>query len=329
MSRRLPDPSSVVAPYISAFLDHKRALNRKYEVEDKALRLFDRYLTEARVKTLGEITSEVLDAFFLGRPRNRPRAFNHLVGVVGRLFEWMVEHEILDHSPVTTRLRRPGRTRTPCIFDLPTAQRLIDIAAGLADTNKGPLRGPTYATIFSLLFGLGLRVGEVARLRCRDVDQERGLLTIRETKFSKSRLIPMGPQLAHRLAAFLAARTGRVGRLLPDDPVFTFTGGRPINPGTISQTFHALVPKLGLVIPEGARPPTAHHLRHSFAVGRLLRWYRDDGNPAAKLMKLSTFMGHVDPTSTAVYLTITAELLDAAARRFERFAAPLSRGDRS
>jgi site-specific recombinase XerD len=328
MSRSRPDPSSVLAPHILAFVDHKRALNRKYDVEDKALRSLDRHLNKVGVKSLAEITPVVLDAFFLGRRRDRPRSFNHLVGVVGRLFEWMVEHEIIDRSPVTTQLRRPGRTRTPCIFDLPTAQRLVDIAATLPDTNKGLLRGPSYATIFSLLFGLGLRVGEVARLRCRDVDQERKILIIRDTKFSKSRLVPMGPQLANRVATFLAVRTERAGRLSPDDPVFSFTGGRPINPGTISQTFHMLVPKLGVSVPEGARPPTAHHLRHSFAVGRLLRWYREDGNPAANLMKLSTFMGHVDPTSTAIYLTITAELLDAAARQFERFAAPLSNGGR-
>jgi site-specific recombinase XerD len=324
----LPDPSSPIAPYISAFVRHKRALNRKYEVEDKALRLLDCYLNDARIKTVAEITPEILDAFFLGRSRNRPRSFNHLVGVVGRLFEWMVEHEVIDRSPVTTRLRRNGRTRIPYIFDLPAAQRLIDVAAGLADNNKGRLRGPTYATIFSLLFGLGLRVGEVARLHCRDIDRERNILTIRETKFSKSRLVPMGPRLASRLSAFLAMRTDRAGKLSPEDPVFSFADGRRINPGTISQTFHALVPKLGLEIAEGVAPPRAHDLRHSFAVGRLLRWYRDDGKPAANLMKLSTFMGHVDPASTAVYLTITAELLDAAARRFERFAAPLSNGGR-
>jgi hypothetical protein len=149
MSLRLPDPSGVMAPHISAFLNHKRALNRKYDVEDKALRLLDRHLNKVGIKTLAEITPEILDTFFLGRPRNRPRSFNHLVGVVGRLFEWMVEHDIVDRSPVTTRLRRPGRTRTPCIFDLSMAQRLVDIAAGLTDTNKGLLRGPTYATIFS------------------------------------------------------------------------------------------------------------------------------------------------------------------------------------
>jgi hypothetical protein len=282
MKPRLPDPSSPVAPYISAFLAHKRALNRKYHVEEMAFRLLDHHLNRVGIKTLAEVTPEVLNTFFLGRPRNRPRSFNHLVGVVGRLFEWMVEHEIIDRSPVTTRLRRPGRTRPPCIFDLPTAQRL----------------------------------------------EERSMLTIRDTKFSKSRLVPMGPQLARRVVTFLAMRAERAGRLLADDPVFSFTGGRAVNPGTISQTFHKLIPKLGLSIAEGERPPTAHHLRHSFAVGRLLRWYRDDGNPTANLMKLSTFMGHVDPTSTAIYLTITAQLLDAAARRFERFAAPLSRGGR-
>lgn len=137
MKPRLPDPSSPVAPYISAFLAHKRALNRKYHVEEMALRLLDRHLNRVGIKTLADVTPEVLDTFFLGRPRNRPRSFNHLVGVVGRLFEWMLEHEIIDRSPVTTQLRRPGRTRPPCIFDLPTAQRLVDIAAGLPDTNKG------------------------------------------------------------------------------------------------------------------------------------------------------------------------------------------------
>lgn len=326
MRSRFSDPSGPLASHMAAFLEHKRALNRKYHVEAGVFQLLDRHLNEVGITTISEITPEILDAFFLGRPRDRPRSFNHLVGVVGRLFEWMVAHEVINRSPVTTPMRRGGRTRLPCIFDLPTAQRLIDLAAGLADNKRAALRGPTYAAIFSLLFGLGLRVGEATRLRCRDVDQERSILTIRETKFSKSRLIPMGPRLACRLSAFMDIRKARAGRLSPNDPVFSFVDGRPVDPGTISHTFHVLVTKLGLVIPEGTRPPTVHHLRHSFAVGRLLRWYRDDDNPATKLMKLSTFMGHVDPTSTAVYLTVTADLLDAAARRFERSAAPLSNG---
>jgi integrase len=326
MKAPLPDPSSPVAPHIVAFVRHKRSLNRRYEVEDKALRLFDRYLNEVGVNSVGEITPAILDAFFLSRPRDRPRSFNHLVGVVWRLFEWMVEHEVIDRSPVTMKLRRRGQARPPCILGLQDVQQLVDLAGQFPDRSTAPLRGPAYSTIFSLLFGLGLRVGEVTRLRWCDVDRDRNILTIRETKFSKSRLIPMGPRLAARLYAFMDMRVERTPGLAADTPVFSFIGGRPVNPCTISQVFHALVPQLNITVPPGGTQPHVHDLRHSFAVGRLLRWYRAGGKPADNLMKLSTFMGHVDPVSTAVYVTMTTELMDAAADRFQRFAAPISIG---
>jgi integrase len=326
MRPRLPEPSSPIAPHIVAFVHHKRALNRRYDVEDKVLRMLDGYLNAQGVTSVTEITPALLDAFFLSRPRTRPRSFNHLVGVVGRLFEWMVEHDFIDRSPVTMKPRRRGNPRPPCILDLRTAQQLIDRAAELPDRNNAPLRGPAYATIFSLLFGLGLRVGEVARLRWQDVDRDRDVLTIRETKFSKSRLIPMGPHLAQRLYAFMALRSQNLVSVAADTPLFSFLRGRPVNPGTISIAFRSLADQLDIPIPPGGTPAHAHDLRHSFAVGRLLRWYRDGSNPTDKLVKLSTFMGHVDPASTAVYLTVTADLLEAAGQRFERFAAPLSRG---
>jgi integrase len=78
-----------------------------------------------------------------------------------------------------------------------------------------------------------------------------------------------------------------------------------------------------LTVPPGFQSPRAHHLRHSFAVATLLRWYREGINPGERLIYLSTFMGHVDPSSTAVYLTITTDLLQQANERFEQFAAPV------
>ena len=83
------------------------------------------------------------------------------------------------------------------------------------------------------------------------------------------------------------------------------------------------MPRLGLTIPVGTRHPCVHSLRHSFAVGTLLRWYRTGQDPAARLHHLSTFLGHVSPDTTAVYLTITSELLAEANRRFEALAVPL------
>src|SRR5260370_40981026 len=104
--------------------------------------MFDGYLNTAGIMTLAEITPAAVDAFFLSRPRTRPRRFNHLVGVVSRLFEWMVEHCIVDRSLVTMRRRRRGQPRPPCILDLRTAQRLIALATQLYERTTASLRVP-------------------------------------------------------------------------------------------------------------------------------------------------------------------------------------------
>jgi len=210
------------------------------------------------------------------------------------------------------------------LFDLAQAQQLVKAAAQLPDNNHGRNRGQIYSLIFALMYGLGLRVGEVARLCIHDVDLERNLLVIRETKFLKSRLVPFGPKLGAPLREYLQQK--RQGEALDSGrPLFTFDPDRtrPINPSTITQTFHVLWPRLGLKVPAGSARPRLHCLRHSFAVGTLLRWYRSGINPQTRLWDLSTFMGHVHPASTAVYLTITAELMAEANQRFNRFAAPL------
>ena len=172
-----------------------------------------------------------------------------------------------------------------------------------------------------MCYGLGLRAGEACGLRLGDVDAGRSLLIVRGGKFGKSRLVPHGPRIA-ALVGEQAARRARAGATDAQAPLFTFDGRRPVHPGTASQTFHHLVAALDLPAPDGVSPPRLHDLRHSFAVGCLLRWYREGLDPSARLHQLSTFMGHVDPPSTAVYLTITPQLLDEASRRFEAFAAP-------
>ena len=313
---------SVLAGRIRQFLAHRRALGRRYDVEEKTLRLFDRYLVERKVKRPAQVTPDVVEAFLASRPRHRPRSYNHLLGTVRRLFDWLVTQELVDESPVRAEPRRQTSARIPFIFDPPMARRLLQSAKELPDNARAPFRGPTYRTIFAVLYGLGLRVGEVCRLRLSDVDWTRQVLVIRQTKFYKSRLVPFGPRMAALLEEYHKARRSRAGTLPPDAPLFSFTARGEINPMTVSQVFHALVPRLALEIPPGCSPPRLHDLRHSFAVGTLLRWYRSGTDPGAGLLKLATFLGHVDPNSTAVYLTITTALLQEANRRFEAFANP-------
>lgn len=316
---------SILANDIRNFLAHKRALGRRYDVEEVSLRLLDRYLAQQSVKGPSDVTADLIEKFLASRPRQRPRSYNHLLCTVRRLFDWLVGQEVLQSSPVRTKPRRQTSQRIPFIFDLQTARRLLEVAQRLPERSKAPMRGKTYHAIFAILYGLGLRVGEACRLQLKDVDFDRRLLVIRQTKFYKSRLVPFGPKMEALLLEHLQAMGRRFGALSPDAPFFSFTNRGEIHPCTVSQTFHHLIPQLRLVIPPGCSSPRLHDLRHSFAVGTLIRWYRTGADPGAGLLKLATFLGHVDVNSTAVYLTMTETLLQEANSRFEAFVAPIIR----
>lgn len=312
---------SVLGPDIEQFLAHKRLLGRRYDVEEKTLALFDDYLVAHRIADLTALTPTLIDQFLLSRPRARPRSYNHLRGTLARLFAWMVGQERLAATPVQSPPRRSRYQRTPFIFDAANARRLFAVAQALPDNGGTVARGQAYYVLFAILFGLGLRVSEACRLRIEDIDCKQRLLIIRETKFYKSRLVPFGPKLETLLTEYLSCKTKRVGVLGPGTPLFSLRGARPINPCTVSQTFHHLVPQLHLDIPPGVSPPRLHDLRHSCATNALTRWYRDGIDPQARLLTLATFLGHVDVNSTAVYLATTPTLLDHANRRFAAFAA--------
>lgn len=315
--------NSPLADGLAQFVEHKRVLGRRYETEVWALRLFDRYLVEQRVDTIGAITPELIESFLVSRPRHRPRSFNHFLGVLHRLFGWLVMRGLVVRSPVRAATRRAGAARTPFIFAPEQALELLKLAAGLRDTPGTDLRGPTFYAVLATLYGLGLRVSEACRLNVDDVDRQRSLLIVRDTKFGKDRLVPFGPRVAAMLDRYLALRRKHAPALADDAPLFSVRASSRLTRHYIGSVFRQLLPSLGLRLPRGASPPRVHDMRHSFAVGTLLRWYRAGIDPARRILHLSTFLGHVQPESTAVYLTITAELLAAAGERFEAFTRPL------
>ena len=312
--------SENLAAAAERFVKHRRAVGRKYISEEHELRLLVRFAEAGGIRDLDQLTAASLETFLASRPRCRPRSFNHLLGVIRCFLDWAVIQELLSVSPLEVRRLRVTAGRLPFHFDVVQARRLLAAAAALPDNPRAHQRGPMYRVIFSLCYGLGLRAGEACRLRLGDVDTDRNLLVVRGGKFGKSRLVPHGPRIAELVSAHVERRRTAFPESDATAPLFTFDGCRHVHPGTASQVFHALVGTLGLVIPDRVSPPRLHDLRHSFAVGCLLRWYREGSDPASRLNQLSTFMGHVDPTSTAVYLTITPDLLNQANRRFEAFA---------
>ena len=306
---------------VDRFLAHKRALGRKYTSAQSELQLLVRFCAERGMVGLGQLTPALLDEFLASRPRSRPKGFNHLLCVVRCLLDWAVAQQLLEVSPLRARRRRVTSQPIPYILDQQQVRRLLDAAGALPDNARARGRAATCRTIFALCYGLGLRAGEASRLRVGDVDVQRRLLIVRGGKFGKSRLVPHGPRIAALLDQQLERRR-RAGPLDEQAPLFTFDGVHSISSHRASQTFHELVLALDLPVPAGVSPPNCAASGTASPSAACCAGIAG-ADRSARLHQLSTFMGHVDPSSTQVYLTITPALLEQANRRFERFAEPV------
>ena len=170
-----------------------------------------------------------------------------------------------------------------------------------------------------------MREGEAVRLDRDDVDLEQGLLTIRDSKFGKSRQVPVHPSTVDALAGYArrrdARRPRRDGRRHHQPPsgasFFTSTTGTRLLRDNVSTVFGCLVRDAGLTWSGHPRPPRCHDLRHSFAVNTLIRWYRQGLDVEQRLPLLSTYLGHVAPKSTYWYLSAVPELLELIADRLD------------
>jgi integrase/recombinase XerD len=205
-----------------------------------------------------------------------------------------------------------------------------DIAKLLAAAGRLPTahRADTYQTLIGLVAVTGMREGEAVRLDRDDVDLELGLLTIRNSKFGKSRQIPVHPSTVEALAGHAARRDarqyrrdGRRHHYSPSEAsFFTSTTGTRLLRDNVSTVFTRLVREAGLADSGHRRPPRAHDLRHSFAVHTLIRWYRQGLDVEQRLPLLSTYLGHVAPKSTYWYLSAVPELLEIIADRLDTAA---------
>ena len=196
------------------------------------------------------------------------------------------------------------------IADLLEQARLLRPGTGL--------RPVTYVAVFSLLAATGLRLSEVCRLEPDDVDLTEDVLTVRESKFRKSRLVPLHPTAAAALRIYAAERDSRLGACRSGG-FFRTDRAEMLKPNTVERTFAQLRERLGWTADGRARRPRIHDLRHSFAVRRLLAWHEEGVDLDRKVLALSTYLGHAKPSYTYWYLTAVPELMAVTSRRFEGF----------
>lgn len=178
---------------------------------------------------------------------------------------------------------------------------------------RAPQRHLVMPALFRVLYACGLRVGEALRLRISEVDLEEGVLTIRQGKFRKDRLVPMSPSLH----AYLRRYDGQMGHRAADARFFPAPHGGVYSLHAPYMAFRWML-RIAK-IPHGGRGrgPRIHDLRHTFAVRRLEAWYREGADLNAKLPVLSTYLGHESMSGTQRYLQLTAELYPDLAKRIE------------
>ncbi|MDP3064691.1 MAG: tyrosine-type recombinase/integrase [Chloroflexota bacterium] len=311
---RLPPFASVLAPALRAFAEHRKVLGYGDRTVLSHLAHFDRYLV-TRGWTSPYLTREVVEDWASSDPALQPRSRAGRLHVMRLLGRFIAQTRPETYVPGPAWGLRQSSGFRPYIYSSAEIKALIAEARRL--TPIGSLRPHTYATLLGLLYCTGLRISEALALRLADVDLDTNLLLVRESKFHKSRLLPLSTGVSDTLRRYQEERTKRTSPSDSGAPLFVNERRGECAYALVCATFLFIARRTGIRRPAGTRGPRLHDFRHTFAVHRLLEWYRDGGDVQARLPLLADYLGHVSLVSTQVYLNITAELLHEAARRFQ------------
>ena len=294
---------------IERYLDHRLSLGFQMKVEGYLLRNFAQYADS--LGYCGPLTIELAIRWAKLPADGAPIYWAHRLALVRRFARYQVMFEPHTEIPPAGFFRATRRRIKPHIY---SDQDLAMLLAGAKKLTGGELRRKSHVALFGLLACTGLRIAEALKLTCEDVDLRRGILTIRQTKFHKSRLVPLHPSATEALREY--ARFRDASQPAPQSIAFFLTEkGEALNYRAVCETFKRLRRRLGW----GGNTPRIYDLRHTFICRRLFAWYQEGTDVHHAIYALSTYVGHVKPTYTYWYVTGIPELLAITADRFEHF----------
>lgn len=245
----------------------------------------------------------------------KPFTWARRVNVLKPFARYLKESEPKTEFPSGAPFGRAKRRLAPHIFTLDEIERLVMAARRLAP--EGGLASATFTTLFGLLASTGLRISEALHLHCNDLDEERSLLTIRNAKFQRSRLVPLHPTTTKAVHTYLQVRA-RYGPTDRTAPLFLCERtGNSVKYSSVRHAFLRVSGELGIVARGGHRAIRIHDLRHTFICRRLMLWQENGADIGNAMMALSTYVGHVNVGDTYWYLQAVPELMAIAGNRFE------------
>ena len=302
---------SCLAAQIETFISLRRLSGTNYHSQAQLLGYFDRFLVEKNIHQ-PRITREICEGYQQSLSELAPRTQGNRFCVVRQLCEYLARTDPHGYIPEPLRSPSSRRAQRPYIFTHEQIGALLVAASGLRPPSS--LRPHTYHTLLGLLYSTGMRIGEVFALNIEHFVPDERRLYVAEGKFRKARWIVLSASTTRALQQYFDRRMGKEPNA-PDSPLLLNERRQRLCHPTVHMTYRRLLRQCGIVH-DDRRGPRIHDLRHSFAVHRLLAWYRDREDVNARLPALATYMGHVDISSTQIYLQPTAELLCEVDRRF-------------
>ena len=304
---------SALGSTITHYLALKQALGRRYAVEGKVLRHLDAFLAP-----LGsDLDPETFASWCHSQEHLSSGVRRKRMRMVRNLCLYRRRSEPGCFVPDSSQFPLSHQPLSPHIFSEAEIARLVHAAGSLAPAPRAPLRSQAFRLAIVLLYTTGMRRGEIVRLTLGDYDPGECTLLIRESKFHKSRLLPLSRDGVREINGYLEARRTHQRSVAAEQPLLwnPYHGGNGYSESGFAQVMRALFRAAQIYTATGALP-RVHDIRHTFAVHALVRWYRSGVDVGAKLPFLAAYMGHVSIASTEYYLHFVDELAAAASDRF-------------
>lgn len=309
---------------IDQYIRWRQARGAGFVSAASTLRSYARFVGDAL--DCDEVRDGLADAFIAaGRPGSRYHANKYCL--LAGFYRYALTRGLATRSPLPPEAPNEPASASPYIYSRDELRCLL-AATETYQKRRRLLEPRTFRCLLLLLYGAGLRVAEALRLTQADVDIRAAVLTVRETKFNRTRCVPLAARLARSLADFSAGRQNQsAAPLALDAPFFANRDGSELKRNTVERHFRDLRLVAGVSREPAARyQPRLHDLRHSSAVHRLTAWYRQGQDVQRLLPLLSTYLGHAHLRGTQAYLSMTPELLHEAALRFEHYVGSADGG---
>lgn len=310
--------TSPLGPYMQRFINLHQSQGEIYESEERILCRFDRFL-RSYLHPPTQLSDPILRGWLGLFSRCRPAYRYKNFAVIKQFCLYLRRFNPVAYVPDSSLVPYPPPF-LPHIYSKEQLLLLLKAARQLKPSTYSPIRPQMFYLLILLLYTTGMRLGEALRLRLSDIDWKDQTLYIRETKFFKSRLVPLSGSMMKQLEHYVQLCRRSEVPTNRQSPLFqNLHRKRTYSNKTIEGWFRCILHRLGLKPTRGYNGPRIHDIRHTFAIHRLEDWYRRGVDVQSKLGLLSTYLGHVGIASTQRYLTMTTELLEQASQRFNQY----------